>query len=408
MLDDTIVPLTLFEMARTNLYARPFRSLCIFTLVALMGFVLFGGSLIGMSLLNGVDSMAKRLGADLLIVPQGYDQTIEGILLRSEPGAFYMDEGWVRKIAAVEGVHGVSPQLFITSLNASCCTMPIQLIGFDGTTDFVVGPWIQTAVKRRLSDGEIVIGSGISGPVGSSITFFNRDYRVVGRLDRTGMGFDASVFMNMDSARRAAQDYLAQGGPVPPPEQSVSSILVSTAPDYSPRNVYDRIQQTFGYGNSGIVPVLSKNIIHTVAEGLQNLMGFIVLLALMLWIGALLIVGLLFSLILGERLQEFGIFRVIGITKKRLILLILSESALVSLAGSLTGILGALLIMLPFRTLIGEIIRMPYVLPSLSACFPLLFLSLCLSCVIGPLASLYPAVRMSKMEVYTTLRRNGL
>ncbi|MDR2393968.1 MAG: ABC transporter permease [Treponema sp.] len=405
---NTIAPLTLFEMARTNLYARPFRSLCIFTLVALMGFVLFGGSLIGMSLLNGVDSLSKRLGADLLIVPQGYDQTIEGILLRSEPGAFYMDEGWVRKIAAIQGVHAVSPQLFITSLNASCCAMPVQLIGFDGTTDFVIGPWIQTALKRRLSDGEIVIGSGISGPVGSSITFFNREYRVVGRLDRTGMGFDASVFMNMDSARRAAQDYQVQGGPVPPPEQSVSSILVSTTPDYSPRNVYDRIQQTFGYGDSGIVPVLSKNIIHTVADGLHSLIGFIILLAFMLWIGAILVISLLFSLTLGERLQEFGIFRVIGITKKRLIFLILTESALVSLAGSLTGMIGVLLILLPFKTLISEIIRMPYVLPSPGAWALLLFLSLFLSCIIGPLASLYPAVKMSKMEVYTVIRRNGL
>ncbi|MHB9293079.1 ABC transporter permease [Hollandina sp. SP2] len=404
----TIVPLTLFEMARTNLYARPFRSLCIFTLVALIGFVLSGGSLIGMSLLNGVDSMSKRLGADLLIVPQGYDQAIEGILLRSEPGAFYMDDAWVHKIAAIEGVHAVSPQIFITSLNASCCAMPVQLIGFDGTTDFVVGPWIQTALKRRLSDGEIVIGSGITGPIGSTITFFNREYRVVGRLDRTGMGFDASVFMNMNSARRAAQDYQAQGGPVPPPEQSVSSILVSTASDDDPRRVYDRIQQTFGYGNSGIVPVLSKNIIHTVADGLHSLISFIILLAFMLWIGGVLIVSLLFSLTFGERLQEFGLFRVMGITKKRLITLILTESALVSLAGSLTGMLGALLILLPFRTIISEIIRIPYVLPSLSVCLALLFLSLGLSCIIGPLASLYPAVKMSKMEVYTAIRRNGL
>ncbi|MDR2397726.1 MAG: ABC transporter permease [Spirochaetaceae bacterium] len=405
---NTTAPLTLFEMARTNLYERPFRSLCIFTLVALMGFVLFGGSLVGMSLLKGVDSMAKRLGADLLIVPRGYDQTIEGILLRSEPGAFYMDEAWVPKIAAIQGVHAVSPQLFITSLNASCCAMPVQLIGFEGATDFVVGPWIQTALKRRLSDGEIVIGSSISGPVGSSITFFNREYRVVGRLDRTGMGFDASVFMNMESARQAAQDYQTQGGPFPPPGQSVSSILVATASDYTPRNVYDRIQQTFDYGNSGIVPVLSKNIIHTIAQGLRSLMLFIIILAVMLWIGALLIVSLLFSLTLGERVQEFALFRVLGITKKRLMLLILTESALVSLAGGLAGALGALLILVPFRTLISETLGMPYVLPSPGAWVLILTLSLCLSGIIGPLASLYPAVKMSRMEVYAAVRRNGL
>ncbi|MDR2633817.1 MAG: ABC transporter permease [Treponema sp.] len=405
---NSIAPLSLFEIARTNLYARPFRSLCIFTLVAILGFVLFGGSLIGLSLLKGVDSMAKRLGADLLIVPQGYDKTLEGILLRSEGGSFYMDEAWVRKIAAIDGVHGVSPQLFISSLNASCCAMPVQLIGFEAATDFVVGPWVQSALKRGLGDGEIVIGSAIAGPVGSSITFFNRDYRVAARLDRTGMGFDASVFMTMPGARRAAEDYRSQGGSLPPLEQSVSSILVSAAPDRSPRQVYDRIQETFGYGNSGIVPVLSKNIIHRVAGGLQSLIGFIILLGLMLWIGATLMAGLLFSLSLGERLQEFGLFRVIGITKKRLLLLILGESALVSLAGSLTGIFASLLVMLPFRTLIGETIQMPYVLPSLGTLGLLLLLSLSLSALIGPLASLYPALKISRMEVYATVRRNGL
>jgi putative ABC transport system permease protein len=407
-------PLTVSGIALSNLYARPFRSVCLLSLIALLSFVLTGGSLIARSLVRGVDIMSRRLGADLLVLPRGYDKAMEGILLRGESGSFYMDDDWVHKIAALEGVRRVSPQLFIASLDTSCCSMPVQLIGIDLDTDFVVGSWIQGALGTKLADGEIVIGSAVSGKRGDTLTFFDRDYRIAARLDRTGMGFDSSVFMTMNSARRAAGDRAASdegsAGPVtqqaPSVQGQVSSILVAV--EGSPRRVYDTIQSTFGYGESGIVPVLSTSIVTTVTEGLRGFIVFITVLAILLWITAVLVLTIVFCITLGERTGEFGMLRALGATRKKLIRLVLCESALISLAGSITGILFSLLVILPFGTLIGEVTRIPYVLPSIGGTLGVLALSLGLSFIPGPLASLYPALKIGRMDAYTVIQKNGL
>jgi putative ABC transport system permease protein len=401
-------PLTTPAISLGNLYARPFRSLCLVILIAVLSFTLVGGSLVASSLVKGVDSMSKRLGADLLIVPSGYDRAIEGILLRSESGSFYMDDDWVNKIAALEGVRTASPQLFITSLSASCCTLPVQLVGFDRGTDFVIGPWVNTVFGGGLTDEEIIIGSAISGQVGATLRFFNRDYRVAARLDRTGMGFDSSVFMNMSSAKRAAEDCILAGGQIPPLDKCVSSILVSVDPGYTPRNVYDAIQKTFDYGNSGVVPVLSKKIINTVVDGLHGLIGFIVIMIVVLWALAISVLIILFCVTLGERTQEFGVYRALGASRKKLVNLILCESALISLAGSVGGMVFSLIIILPFGALIGEITQMPYILPSIGRFVLIMGMSLLLSFIAGPLASLYPALKIGGMDVYAVIRRNGL
>ncbi|MDR1049343.1 MAG: ABC transporter permease, partial [Synergistaceae bacterium] len=204
--------LTFSDIAVCNLKRRPFRSVCLVSLVAALAFVLFGGSLITYSLINGTDGLAKRLGADILIVPQGYDQTLEGILLRGEPSAFYMNAEWIGKISATDGVREVSPHLYVASLSAACCSVPVQIIGFDQKTDFIVEPWIRTSLPGNLADDEVVIGGAISGRVGNKLMFFDRVYRIAAKMENTWTGFDASIFMNMNAARRTAADYAAKEG----------------------------------------------------------------------------------------------------------------------------------------------------------------------------------------------------
>ncbi|MDR1100583.1 MAG: ABC transporter permease, partial [Treponema sp.] len=100
-----------------NLRRRPFRTACLVFLVFLLSFVLFGGSLLAYSAAKGADNMAKRLGADLMVIPKESGQQFEGALLRSEPGTFYFDARWMDKIAGAAGVARASPQLFVASLN---------------------------------------------------------------------------------------------------------------------------------------------------------------------------------------------------------------------------------------------------------------------------------------------------
>jgi putative ABC transport system permease protein len=396
--------LSLSDIAICNLKRKPFRTACLAALVALLAFVLFGGSLIAYSLINGTDGMARRLGADILVVPKGYDQKLEGILLRGEPGAFYMDAEWADRIAAFEGVRAASPQLYVASLNADCCSAPIQLIGFEEETDFIVEPWIKTALPTGLADGEIVIGGAIAGKVGDKLKFFDREYTVAAKMGNTGSGFDASVFMTMASARRAAEDYLAVGGDAAIPSGSVSSVAVLVDEGHTASGVAQEMNVDFDYGGEGVVIVPSKTIINNVSRGLRTLVTFIVALAVLLWVMAFLVLAVVFSVTFNARKREFGILRSLGATRKKLVRLVFLEAGFVSMLGGIVGMFLAALVVLPFRASIHEAVNMPYMQPTLLQFVALAAAGLLLSFIVGPLASLFSVAKIVKNDAYAVIR----
>ncbi|MDR1397254.1 MAG: ABC transporter permease [Desulfarculales bacterium] len=395
-------------IALRNLKRKPFRSVCLTALTAALAFVLFGGSLIIYSLENGVEGLAGRLGADILILPSGYDNTVEGILLRGEPSACYMDAGWTEKIAAVEGVEAVSPQLFVASLVSSCCSMPVQLIGFRQDTDFVIAPWIKTSLPADLAGDEIVVGGAIISNPGERLTFFGRQYRIAAKMENTGTGFDASVFMNMEAARQARDDYAAKSGDPLLPEDTISSIIVRVKEGFSGNGVTAAINKEFGYGRSGIAVLAAKTIISKVSGGLRALSAGVAVFTLILWIMSVFVLALVFSVIVSERKQEFGLLRSLGATRKKLVYLVLVESGTVSLAGGALGIFLSALLILSFRVYIRESINMPYMQPSWSLLLPLMLLSLFIAFATGPLAALWPSLRIGKKDPYAIIRDGGL
>jgi len=64
----------------------------------------------------------------------------------------------------------------------------------------------------------------------------------------------------------------------------------------------------------------------------------------------------------------------------------------------------ASLVVFPFSAYIGERLQLPYLEPEIGAVLGVLALSLLLSFLVGPLASIYSAVKISKAETYLTMR----
>lgn len=133
-------PLTISQLAVANIKRKPLRTAGLIIIVALVAFVLFAGGILSVSLKNGLESMKERLGADLLVVPVGYDEGVEGIIVKGEPAYFYFDKSVETQLEKVEGVKCVSSQFYLTSLNQDCCSVPVQFIGFDPETDFSIQP----------------------------------------------------------------------------------------------------------------------------------------------------------------------------------------------------------------------------------------------------------------------------
>ena len=400
--------LSFSSFAFGSLTRRPFRTAALIFLVSVLSFVLFAGSLVSLSLQNGTETFSGRLGADLLVVPQGYEQKTEGILLGGEPSVFYMDASWTQKISEIRGVRAASPQLFVASLSSNCCSEPVQIVGFDQNTDFTVRPWIQTAFSGALSMEEIVIGAGVSGSAGGRLKFLGRSYTVAAKMDRTGTGFDSSVFMSLGAAERAAADYVRVTGGAKVPSGAVSSVTVLLQNGYSAADVEKSISGETESAERKVSVISAGQFVAGLSSKLRTAVGFAAGFAALFWVVAVLILAVVFSAALRERKRELGLLRSLGATKGRLASLVLLESGGISLSGGVLGVGSGMLALLPFRTFIGQSLGMPYLQPPAPQLAAVVCASLALAFVTGPAASLAGIVRICRDDAYLVIREGGL
>jgi putative ABC transport system permease protein len=398
-------PLTTVNIALNNLKRKPFRTVSLILLVSIFACVLFGGTVLSKSLENGMNNLSQRMGADILTVPYGYEADIQSALLRGEPSTFYFDAGTTEKIARVEGVGDVSPQLYIATLSAGCCAYPLQLIGFEPKTDFVIRPWMSSSLQSPLADGEIVIGSSINAEVGQKLKFFDQNFLIAARLEKTGMGFDTSVFMNLSTAKQVARESeRLKAHPVAENADLISSVMVKIKDGYDVKGVANNILQA--YAKEGMHVVTAKNMLSDISGSLRGLTTYIYILAGVLWVLAVGVLLIVFSVTVNGRKREFGIFRVLGAPRSKLVKLILCESSLLSVFGAVAGMIAAALIVFPFSTYISSLLGLPYLQPSYGSMFIAAALSFLISFAVGPLASAYSAIKIGRSEIYTALREN--
>jgi putative ABC transport system permease protein len=393
-------------LALENLKARPVRAACFVTVAAILAFTLFGGSVLALNLRQGLDAMTKRFGADLMVVPAGSSGKARSLLLRGAAGSFYFDAAIVDRVARTEGTACVSPQFFLTSLSESCCDAMVQLIAYDPETDFVIQPWMAGNYPGTVEDGQVVAGSRIALRSDGSIRLLGHHYPVAARLSGSASGLDTSIFMTMNTmrlligrARTEGYDFLA----VQEREMargSVSAALVKTGPSTSPALLAQAIDRE----NPGVDVVVAESIFSGIAETLAGLTSYIRLFSLLLWLAGLVTLAAVFSGSLHERKREFAVLRLLGATRGKLACMALCESALACLAGALTGIFLASLAVFPFSALISERLGLPWLDASFASIVRLVLGSLLLSALVGPLASLHSALRISRAETYFTMR----
>jgi putative ABC transport system permease protein len=387
-----------------NLKAKPVRTACLVVVVTILAFTLFGGSLLTLNLRQGLATMTRRFGADLMVVPAGASEKAQSILLQGGAGYFYFNAGVADKIAGTEGIACASPQFFLASLSTDCCDAAVQLIAYDPATDFVVQPWIAEKRSATVEDGQVVVGSRITLRPNGTIKLFNHEYPVAAQLSNSASGFDTSVFMTMntmrsliDRAHAEKYNFIAdtQGNEV------ISAVLAKVEPSAVP----SFIAYTIRRDNDGVDVLVSQGIFSALAATLSGLVSYIHIFSAALWVLAFIVLAAVFSGSIHERKREFALLRILGATRRKVVGIVLSESSLAGIAGGAAGILLASLVVVPFSTLISERLELPYLdAPLFNSIIPLVLASLFLSVLVGPLASLYSALRISRAETYFTMR----
>lgn len=399
-------PLTIGRLSLYSLRGKIFRTCSLTFVVFILAFTLFSGAILSASLQNGLSSLKERLGADIAVVPLGYESQYEGIILSSEPIRFYFDKSIEQQISKIEGVAQVTAQFYLSTLSADCCSVQVQIIGIDPETDFVTKPWISKSYSDELKDEQMIIGSDIWADKNGKLIFFNQEFSVVAKLEKTSTGMDNSVFVNMTTIRKLAKSATEIGIITNAAEQNaeidnvISSVLVKTERGYELNEVSDNIRRTL----HEVSLVKSKNILSSVSKNLGIMQSFINTFSVALWGLSALILTIMFSVTVNGRKKEFSILRILGASRKRLIQAVLTESAFVSVTGSLLGIMLSSTVIFSFSTYIGEQLGLPFLLPNIENIIIYLIVTFILSAVTGPLSSIYAALKISQAEAYVTLR----
>ena len=398
-----------FSPVVRNLTRKPGRTFALVALTALLALSLFCGTVVISSLRRGIGSMENRLGADIIVVPAEAESksSMKNMLLQGTIGAFYMDASALEKIRETEGVEKASAQIFLSSMKADCCSVKVQIIGFDPENDFVVQPWIEESCNRPLADMEVAVGCKVGADVGSTFRIYGRGCHVAARLAATGTGLDTAVYCNMNTIHtllEAAEEKgvshkISSDGD----QEVVSAVYVKALPGADIGLVNNRLNGRVRKATA----VRTAGMITEVADSLSGVSAMIVWLIAALWVLALAILFIAFAMMIRERRRELAVYRLLGMSRKALSAMILKEAALCSLLGALCGAaLGAALVF-PFTTLIEQSLKLPYLTPAAGAVLLCAALALAATVFAGSGAALRTAWKLSRVDPGTTLREGA-
>lgn len=386
------------SLAFSNLSRKAYRTVLIAALVAVSSAVLFASLVLSQSLKSGIAGLRSRMGADLLVVPQGYEKGAENVLLSGEPNYFYMDRSVLNSVRAIEGVEKASGQFYLTSLSESCCDFPIQLIGFEPETDFVVQNWSKSRIKSDLNGEFLLSGCNVNTEHGS-VRFFDSAHKISARLSKSGSGMDNVIFCDMaslqkifDDARTKGFGFISDGDT----KNKLSTVLVRLAPDALADSVALRIKGAV----PGVQVIVGEKFIRNFSEKLSGFLIFLYSIAALLLLITIISLSLVFSITINERRREFSILRVLGANRSQLKSVLFYEAAILGAGGAFLGIALSALIIIPFNALISQKISLPFALSGagqILAFAGVVFVVTVLSCLVSAANS---AVRVSKIEPY--------
>jgi putative ABC transport system permease protein len=394
----------ILRLAIKNIRGSGFRSAAIFlSVMGIAGFLL-ATTLIIKGSQNSLDAGIKRLGADIIVVPQGAEDKVETALLMGKPTSVWMPAGNTDKIAAIPGVEKVSSQVFLTSLyGAACCAVSeMFMVVYNPKTDFTVTPWIERHLNGGLATGEVIGGTYVFVPPGEKgIKLYGYYTTLKGNLEPTGTGIDQTMFMTMETAQEMAKSSITTAEvPLAVPDNSISTILVKTAPGVDAHKVALQIL----LNTTGMYPIESPNLFGAFRNQMNGLLWGFFALTIVIWALAALMMGVNFSMAANERRREMAVLRAVGAMPSFVFRLLLVEAGMLAAAGAVIGIAVAASVLFIFKDLIVASLKMPFLFPSLSAFAGLFGAGVALAIITVGISALVPAIHVSRQELAIAMR----
>jgi putative ABC transport system permease protein len=399
----------LLSLALQNLGRRKARTLLLIAAVALGSGVVFTGATLMQSIDRSMTVGFARMGADMMVVPEGALTNITAALLTVEPTDLVLEADALDK-ARLASVGRSAPQKIVRVEHSGIGGHheSADLIGFDPARDFTIQPWLTEKLGRELRTGDVILGAARDAPLGSELLIFGKPHTVYGRLGRTGVGtHERGVFMTF-ATLEALGGAIRGAGPLPAvlAPGKVTGFLVELAPGATALQARFAILSALG----GVRVVTGDTTLGAIRQGLAALLDGILALMVLMFASTALMVSVLFSAIVTERQGELGLLKAIGARRGQVLGMMVSEAMLATGIGGFLGVvLGVLVMRLFERSLVYYLERLgvPFLWLDPPRIIAFAAAAIALAVVIGAAGALYPAWRASRRDAYDLVRGQG-
>ena len=274
------------------------------------------------------------------------------------------------------------------------------MVAFNEKTDFIISPWLEKAIHRKLKPGECILGRTAWLNQGllamDKCTLFGNSFTVLGALHKTGTGFDNCIFVSDDNVA----NFIKNGKTRLKPNE-ISIIFVKDKPGYFPKEVATNIENQVW--NVSVVPRngLGSNILSTLRD-INTI--FLLTVSLCLALSALL-TWAIFSAIINERKKEIGVMRAIGAKNRHIIRAFVIEAFLLGALGSAVGTGAGTYMALSFSKIFVLFRDMPGGLTAPDR-IGIALLGMAVGTGVCLLGALAPIIKIKKMEPLTAIKES--
>ncbi len=383
----------LIDISLNNLLRKKGR-----TLLLVSGLAVGIGAAVAMTSVG--DAMNKEVmhaldefGANILVLPasEGLPLSYGGLTVSAvNTGGRQLtmdDVARIRTIKNKENISTVAPKLLVqTEIQRT----KVLLAGVDFMAEQRLKKWWRVAAGMSpQTGGEALIGREAAQRLalapGDMIAVPGGTLRISGVLDNTGSQDDGLLFADIGWV----QHHFRKGN-------AVSLIELSALCSGCP--IEDMVQQVNGV-LPGAKAVAVKETVELKMQAMHYFHKFSLGISALLLIVAGMIIFFAMTASVKERVQEIGLFRAIGFRTGHIIQVLLIEAFLVSLLAGVAGyIIG----------IIGSRFVAPYLMGAYSLTFAfdpaMAVRALVSSVLVGLCASIYPAVRASRMDPVEALK----
>jgi putative ABC transport system permease protein len=364
------------------------------------------GITIGIFAFTVMGSMAEKLN---LLVSGGSEYYSDKVTVGQGESLFTSGPMNIKKAAElekVEGVKAVSGTVYTTlakSFDAISFGPPASISAddFKGRPHETYKITFQSGRDLLPADrGKVVVGSDLvkklNAKVGKNVTIRDKEYEVVGIMDKTLTAPDNAVVISLADAQAIYFEELPEVVQTQTkPSEIVNGFTVYPDNGVNPDELANKINETVSDVKASGPKAFQDQIAN--ATGVFNSILFgIALISLI--VGGLSVINTM-TMSISERTREIGIKKAIGAKTRHILGEYLTEAGLIGLIGGLLGWgLGALTVVIINRAMenSGNVI---FLLTPRISLFAISF-----AVILGVIAGFYPAYHAVKLNIVKALR----